>query len=447
MRTIRFAVAGLGVVGSETVRLLRSRSESLRRRLGARLELAAVCDRRAPTAARRLGLPASVRRLTDPGRLANLPGVDAVVELLGGLEAPRRLVLGCLRRGLGVVTANKRLLAHAWDELREAAVRGKGRLHFEASVAGGIPILKALDLSLAGDRVEAVYGILNGTTNFILTRMAEGLPPQAALRRAQELGLAERTPALDLNGRDTADKVSILASLVTGSWLRPHQVRTQGIQDIALEDMAFAENALGRRVKLLGVARFLGAEPRVEAFVCPALVPLEHPLAAVADEFNAVLVRAASAGDLMFYGRGAGAGPAASAVLGDMLALGRELISGAAPAAPRPGPAPRLADSDCAFYLRLGALDRPGVLCAVTAALSRLGISIATINQPGACGIGSSAGAGRTDFLTAGGCDPKNVPIIITTHPTSPGAFGRALRGILALPSVSRRHTVMRLLP
>jgi len=431
MRTIRLAVAGLGVVGSETVRLLRSRRESLCRRLGARLELAAVCDRRAPAAARRLGLPASVRRLTDPARLAALPGVDAVVELLGGLGAPRRLILDCLRRGRGVVTANKRLLAHSWDELRRAAAQGGGRLHFEASVAGGIPILKALDLSLAGDRIEAVYGILNGTTNFILTRMAEGLEPAAALRRAQELGLAEKNPTLDLSGQDTADKVSILASLVTGAWLRPDQVRTQGIQEIGLEDMVFAETALGRRVKLLGVARFPahdGREPRVEAFVGPALVPIEHPLAAVQDEFNAVLVRAASAGDLMFYGRGAGAGPAASAVLGDILALGRELLSGAAPAAQRSGPAPRLCDSDCAFYLRLGALDRPGVLSAVTAALGRLGISIATINQPG-------------------GCDPKSVPIILTTHRTSPGTFGRALRDILALPNVSRRHTVMRLLP
>jgi homoserine dehydrogenase len=428
MRSIRLAVAGLGTVGSETVRLLRGRSESLRRRLGARLELAAVCDRRAGAAARRLGLPASVRRLTDPARLADLPGVDAVVELLGGLEAPRRLVLAGLRRGLGVVTANKRLLAHGWDELRQAAARGGGRLHFEASVAGGIPILKALELSLAGDRVEAVYGILNGTTNFILTRMAEGMGPAAALRRAQELGLAEKDPSLDLNGRDAADKVSILASLVTGSWLRPDQVRVQGIENVSLEDMAFAESALGRRVKLLGVARFLGAEPRVEAFVSPALVPLEHPLAAVADEFNAVLVRAASAGDLMFYGKGAGAGPAASAVLGDILALGRELLAGAALAAPRPGPALRLADSDCAFYLRLAALDRPGVLSAVTAALGRLGVSIATINQPA-------------------GWDPKGVPIIITTHPANPGTFGRALRSILALPAISRRHTVMRLLP
>ena len=430
MRSLRIAVAGLGVVGSETVRLLRARRESLCRRLGARLELVAVCDRRAAVRARALGLPAAVRRLTDPGLLPALPGVDVVVELLGGLAAARRLILASLGRGRHVVTANKRLLAHGWDGLRRAAAQGGGRLHFEASVAGGIPILKALDQSLAGDRVEAVYGILNGTSNFILTRMAEGVAPEVALRRAQELGLAEKKPVLDLSGQDTADKVSVLASLVTGSWLRPDQIRTAGIHGIEVADMSFAEAELGRRVKLLGVARFSGregGEQHVEAFVGPALVALDHPLAAVSDEFNAVLVRAASAGDLMFYGRGAGAGPAASAVLGDILALGRDIVSGAAPAAPPAGPALRLADSDCAFYLRLNVLDRPGVLSAITAALGRLGISIATINQP--------EGGSR-----------RSVPIIITTHPSSPGTFGRALRDILALPDVSRRHTVMRLL-
>jgi len=431
MRHFRVAVAGLGVVGFETVRLMRARQEALSRRLGVRLELAAVCDRRAPLLARRLGLPPAVRRLTDPGALARLPDVDAVVELLGGLAAPRRLVLACLKRGRHVVTANKRLLAHCWEDLRLAQAAGGGRLHFEASVAGGIPILKALDLGLAGDRVEAVYGILNGTTNFILTRMAQGMAAADALRLAQEKGLAEADPTLDLSGQDTADKVSVLASLVTGSWLRPSQIPTRGIDELELQDVAFAETVLGRRVKLLGCARFLGregAEPLVEAFVSPVLVPLGHPLAAVADEFNAVLVRAASAGDLMFYGRGAGAGPAASAVLGDVLALGREALGGARPEAAPLTPAPRVADSESSFYLRLLAQDRPGVLSAVTAAMGRLGVSIATINQPG-------------------GADPRAVPIFITTHPAKPGAFGRALRGILALPSISRRHAVMRLLP
>ena len=261
--------------------------------------------------------------------------------------------------------------------------------------------------------------------------MAEGMDPAAALRRAQELGLAEADPTRDLSGQDTADKVSILASLVTGSWLRPAQVNTSGITGVAPEDMAFAETVLGRRIKLLGTLRVLsraGRRPAVEAFAAPVLIPLAHPLAAVRDEFNAVLVRATSAGDLMFYGRGAGAGPAASAVLGDILALGRELVSGAAPASAPPGPAPVLGESACSFYLRLAALDRPGVLSAVTQVLGGLGISISTIHQPGACG-------------------PKHIPIMLTTHPARPETFRRALRRILALPDISRRHTVMRLLP
>lgn len=430
MTKIRIAIAGLGGVGAETVRLLRAGREEFSRRIGAELEIAAVCDRHAGPKARRLGLPRRVRSLTDPRRLAALSDIDMFVELLGGLDAPRRLVLTALRSGRHAVTANKHLISHCWEELRAAQAAGGSRLHYEASVGGGIPIINALEQSLAADRIEAVYGILNGTTNYILSRMREGMEMPEALRQAQALGLAERDPKRDLNGQDTADKVSVLASLVTGSWIRPYLVRSRGIQDIERQDVVFAEEVLGRRVKLLGTARMSGdgRQPELETFVSPVLVPLDHPLAAVQDEFNAVMVRAAAAGDLMFYGKGAGPGPAASAVLGDILRLGRDIVSGAAAPRPRPAAAaPRLTDSDSAFYLRLAAQDRPGVLCAITAALGRLGISIATIHQP--------ASDGRT------------APVIITTHAANPGTFGRALRDILALDSISRRHTVMRLLP
>ncbi|MDD5657198.1 MAG: homoserine dehydrogenase [Elusimicrobia bacterium] len=427
MRSLRVAVAGLGIVGSETVRLLRSRRDCLRRRIGAPIELAAVCDRRAPERARRLGLPASVRRLTDPRRLPALRDVDVFVELLGGLDEPRRLALACLRAGRCVVTANKRLLARCWDELRGARARGGGRLWFEASVAGAVPVLRAIESSLAGDRITAVHGILNGTANFMLSRMEEGLSPEAALRRARKLGLAEKDPSLDLDGRDAADKVSVLASLVTGAWLDPRRIPTRGIRELDARDIAFAGEVLGRRARLLGMVRLDGPAGRVEACVSPFLVPREHPLAAVRDEFNAVMVRAASAGELMFYGKGAGAGPAASAVLGDIVAAGREILSGkAAPPAPPAAPAPRPAAADCAFYLRLSALDRPGVLCAITSKLSRFGVSIATIHQPATGG--------------------RDACVMITTHPAKPEIFGRALRAILALPAVSRRHAVMRLL-
>ncbi|HAM34998.1 MAG TPA: homoserine dehydrogenase [Elusimicrobia bacterium] len=424
MKTVRVAVAGLGVVGSETVRLLRSRRESLARRLNAKLELVAVCDRAIHSKARGLRLPAKIKRFSDPSRLAAC-GADIIVELLGGLPAPRSLVLDCLRRGRHVVTANKRLLAHCWPELRRA--QSHGSLHFEASVAGGIPILKALDLSLAGDRIEAVGGILNGTTNFILTRMSEGLGASAALKKAQELGLAESDPSRDLNGQDAADKVSVLASLVTGSWQKPDRIETQGIEGIESQDIAFAQSVLGRRIKLLGMVRL--KDRGVEALVCPFLVPLAHPLAAVRDEFNAVLVQAASAGELMFYGRGAGAGPAASAVMGDICVAARDILSGvrAEAAADRHAEA-RPASSPWSFYLRLAALDRPGVLSSVASVLGRRGISISTIHQPGATGS-------------------RSVPIIITTHPTSAEDFCRAKREILALSSVSRQHMIMRLLP
>ncbi|MFA6003741.1 MAG: homoserine dehydrogenase [Elusimicrobiota bacterium] len=429
MPSVRIAIAGLGGVGTETVRLLRAGREGFRRRLGAELEIIAVCDRHAAQKARRLGLPARVLRLTDPRRLAALPGIDIVVELLGGLDAPRRLILTALRSGRHAVTANKHLISHCWEELRTAQRAGDSRLLYEASVAGGIPIINALETSLAADRIEAVYGILNGTTNYILSRMREGMERPEALRQAQALGLAERDPVRDLSGQDTADKVSVLASLVTGAWIRPYLVRSRGIQDIERQDVVFAEEVLGRRVKLLGAARLSGndRQPELETFVSPTLIPLDHPLASVQDEFNAIMVRAAAAGDLMFYGKGAGPGPAASAVLGDILRLGRALVSGASASPPRPAAAvPRLADSDSAFYLRLAAQDRPGVLCAITSALGRLGISISTIHQP--------AGDGRT------------APVIITTHAANPGTFGRALRDILALGSISRRHTVMRLL-
>ena len=423
MKTIRVAIAGLGVVGSETARLLEERRESFSQKLGVPIELIAVCDRHAGAKARRIGLPPHVRRLTDPKQLLALPDVDIFVELLGSVGPARRLIRTALRQGRGVVTANKRLLALSWDEWQR---EGRGRLLFEASVAGGIPVLKALEQSLAGDRITAVYGILNGTTNFILTRMSEGMTPAAALKKAQKLGLAEKNHSFDLSGQDTADKVSILASLVTGTWVRPLQVRTQGIQDIELQDIVFAEKVLGRRVKLLGAARF--DHHRIEAFVAPVLIPLDHPLAAVKEEFNAVMVRAESAGELMFYGRGAGPGPAASAVLGDVLALAQEIsLGGKNTTPPRPQATVSVSDSDCAFYLRLAAQDRPGVLSAVTSILGRLGISMASIHQPESTG--------------------RSVPVIITTHPASPGTFGKALREISALPDISRRHTVMRLLP
>ncbi len=427
-RVVRVGVAGLGFVGRETVRLLRANRERFAARLGADVELTAVCDRQVEREARALGLPASVSRFKRPEDLA-AAGLDIVVELLGGLEAPRRLALAALRSGRCVVTANKLLLSHCWDELQEASLRG-GRVYFEGSVAGGIPVLQALDRGFAANRIEAVFGILNGTTNYILTRVEEGLSPEAALKEAQALGFAEKDPTLDLSGRDTAQKVSVLAALLTGAGVPPERIATEGIMGVSAEDVAFARAQLGRVPRLLGALRLTwGPRVRLEAHVFPTLVPLTHPLAAVRREYNAVLVKASSAADLMFYGKGAGPGPTASAVVGDIFMLSRDLLGRLPPSRPEAldvtlSP---VEDSTASFYLRLHAQDKPGVLASVTAALARRGISIASIHQ-------------SAEPLPAG------LPIVLTTHPTTHGRFHAALREILRLRSIDPRHSVLRLL-
>lgn len=425
---VRVGIAGLGFVGRETVRLLQANRARFAARLGADVTLSAVCDRQAEREARVLGLGPEVARYKDPAQLAEAP-VDIVVELLGGLEAPRKLVLSALRSGRHVVTANKLLLSHCWDELQEASLRG-GRVYFEGSVAGGIPVLQALDRGFAANRIEAVYGILNGTTNYILTRVEQGLAPEAALKEAQRLGFAEKDPTLDVSGRDTAQKVCVLAALLTGTGLRPEAIACEGITAIDADDVAFAKAQLGRTPKLIGTLRLSwGARLRLEAHVFPTLVPLTHPLAAVRREYNAVLVQASSADDLMFYGKGAGPGPTASAVVGDIFMLARDLLGRLPPSRPealRVELAP-IEESVAPFYLRLFAQDRPGVLARVTAALARRGISIASIHQ-------SNEPA------------PQGLPIVLTTHPAQHGRFHSALREILAQKSIARRHTVLRIL-
>lgn len=431
MRTITVAVAGLGNVGRETVRLLRERRADLRERLGAHLVLTAVADRDARREARALGLPASVARFTDPAAMARRCGADLFVELLGGYDAPKRFAGEVFGRGAALVTANKRLLAYAWPELSAAASRSGARLAFEGAVAGGIPVLRALELSFAGDRVLGLDGILNGTTNYILTRCEEGLSAEDALKEAQALGFAEKDPTLDLSGGDAAQKLCVLAGLVTGGWLKPGSFPVAGIEAVTARDVAFARERLGSAVRLVASLRFSGtpSAPRVEAGVFPTLVPLGHPLAAVRRQYNALLVSTASAGDLMFYGQGAGAGPTASAVLADVFVTARDLLGGLP--APRPGPR-KLAlvspdETESGFYLRLLVKDRPGALARIAGALGREKVSIAAIHQDAPTGAAA-------------------VPVLITTHPAPRGRFERARRTILALDAVSPRHCAMRIL-
>lgn len=430
MRTIRVAVAGLGVVGRETVRLLRENKERFGRKLGAAVELAAVCDRDVKKEAKALGLGSAVKLYTDPGQLAARQDFDIVVEVMGGLEAPRKLVLEALKSGRHVVTANKRLIATEWDRLRAASRQG-GRLAFEGSVGGGIPVLQALETNLSANTIESVYGVLNGTTNYILSAMERGASAADALAEAQRLGFAEKDPSMDLSGRDTAQKVSVLAALLTGAALPPAGIAREGIEKVEAEDVSFALSTLHRVPRLIGALRLdWGTKVKAEASVFPTLVPLDHPLAAVRGEYNAILIKASAAKDLMLYGKGAGGAPTASAVVGDVYMLSRELLCAtppgrgeALPVTPTP-----VEDSVSGFYLRLSAQDRPGVLAGVAQSLARGGISIATIHQ--------SAKRG-----------PSGASVILTTHPARHGAFTAALSRILSETGVGKKPVVMRMLP
>ena len=431
MNALNVAVAGLGTVGRETIRLLRARRAELKERLGAELRLVAVADRDAIREARSLGLPASVVRYRDPLDMAKHAEADLFVELLGGLETPKRFALTALGRGKALVTANKRLLAHAWPEITGAAGASGARLAFEGSVAGGIPVLRALELSFSGDRVLGVDGILNGTTNYILSRGEEGVSPQDALKEAQALGFAEKDPTMDLSGQDAAQKLTVLAGLVTGGWLKPGTFPVTGIESVSARDLSFARERLGMAVRLVASLRFAGkpGAPAVEAAVAPTLVPMEHPLAAVRRQYNALLVHTASAGDLMFYGQGAGAGPTASAVLADVFVLARD-IRGGLPAAASASRRLTLTSPDntvSSFYLRLDVLDRPGALARIADALADAGVSIAAIHQDPA--------AGR-----------RSVPVMIITHPAKRGAFNIARKRIMSLASVKPAHCAMRMM-
>lgn len=434
MRTVRVGIVGLGPVGAEVARqFLRARAD-FERRLGAPLRLAWACDRHIRSRAGPLGLPASTRRAPHPRKLLQDPGLDILVELTSSLEEARRLACAALGSGKHLVTANKKLLAHHWPEIFRAAGKASRSVYFEASVAGGIPIIQALRENLASNQVRRVLAILNGTSNFVLTRLAhDRLPLSEAVRQAQRLGLAERDPSADLSGLDTAHKLSILASLVCGTWVKPQDIPRSGIQDVDPEDVRFAGSRLGRALRLLGTLRVEWERRpiRLEARVQPTLVPLDHPLASVHGEYNAVMVNTSLAGDLMFYGKGAGPKAAASAVLGDILSLSKEILAG------RASPTPRQADGPVRFvaageetsshYLRFYAADRPGVLSKIAGCLGRCGVSIAQIYQervPSRFGI----------------------PVVLTTHPASSARIGRALQNILALSSVHPSHAHFRML-
>jgi homoserine dehydrogenase len=380
---VRVALLGCGNVGSALAELLVTRQDDIVARTGIRFDLVgiAVAD---PNRPRSASIPPELF-VTDGAALAVRADVDVVVELIGGIHPARELIETALRAGKPVVTANKAVVAASGAELSDVAASHGVDLLYEAAVAGAIPVIRPLRQSLAGEQIVRVMGIVNGTTNFILTRMEEdGVDFDDALAEAQRLGMAERDPTADVEGHDAAAKAAILAALAFGSDIVDADVHREGITGIRAEDVAYA-NRLGYSVKLLAVAELVDGGPELSVRVHPAMVPKDHPLASVRGAFNAVFIEGAASGQLMLYGRGAGGEPTASAVLGDLVDAARNRLAGA------PAPAPKRAsialrpqpELQSAFYLSMDVADRPGVLAAVAKVFGDHQVSIRAMEQVG----------------------------------------------------------------
>jgi homoserine dehydrogenase len=428
---IAIGLLGLGTVGTGVAQLIERNQATIRKRLGCGLSVA-VAAVRDPRRKRGVSLGRG-RITTDARRLVADPSIDIVVELIGGVEPAKSLVLGAMAAGKDVVTANKALLATHGEEVFEAAERASVRLGFEASVAGGIPIIRVLRQALAGDRNRAIYGIVNGTCNSILTAMADrGAEFQEALAQAQAAGLAEADPSLDVDGTDAAQKLSLLVALAFGARCPLDSIPTEGIRRLSQLDVAFASE-LGYVIKLLAIAKDDGRA--IEARVHPTMIPRGSLLSDVRGAFNAVHVQGEALGPTLYVGEGAGMLPTATAVLGDIVDVAQAKIRGRGDAlAPLGMPWKQLRRAairpigalECEYYLRFLVFDRPGVLGRIAGILGRHQISIASVIQK----------------------DRKrgtSVPIVIRTHDALERNLRRALAEIGRLPVVSGKPIFVRI--
>jgi homoserine dehydrogenase len=384
--SIKVAVLGCGSVGSQVVRLLQEQAGDLHARIGTPVELVGVAVRRLD-APREVDVPEGLLT-TDAAALVARDDVDVVVEVIGGIEPARSLILAALENGASVVTANKALLAEDGPTIYEAAEKAGRDLYYEAAVAGAIPILRPLRESLAGDRVTRVLGIVNGTTNFILDKMeTTGAGFSEALEEAQELGYAEADPTADVEGFDAAAKAAILASLAFHSRVTAADVHREGISEVTAADVQSARD-MGSVVKLLAICelREEGGEEAVAVRVHPAMIPDSHPLASVRGAYNAVFVESEAAGQLMFYGPGAGGSPTASAVMGDLVTVARNRLAGtrgAGESAYADRAVLPMGETVTRYHVAIDVDDRAGVLAQVATAFAEHGVSIQTVRQEG----------------------------------------------------------------
>lgn len=426
--TVKVGMLGMGTVGGGVAAILQRNGSLLARKTGIKLELQRVLVRD-PSRRRAVDLPPQIYT-TDPEMVVKDPSIDVVVELMGGIEPARTLISAALKENKFVVTANKDLMARHGQELLQLAYCYGEDIFFEASVGGGIPLIRPLKQCLVANRIERMVGIINGTTNYILTRMSlDDMDFQEALSKAQELGFAEADPSNDLEGRDAAYKLTILAGLAFDCSLNPDDLFTQGISGVTRADIHYARE-LGYTIKLLAVAEQMPTG--LALGVHPALVPLTHPLATVYDEFNAIFIKGDLIGETMFYGRGAGALPTASAVVADIIDAAYSLQSGVKDR-PSPGKSNNrkitllpLSALSSRFYVRLQARDLPGVFGAVATAFGEEEVSLDMIIQKR-----------KTNGMAE---------IVLVTHDVNEERFYRSLKRVARLPAIEPEPGVFRVL-
>ncbi len=436
---LRLGIAGLGTVGTGVLDLLHAHSETIAGRCGRQVVVSAV-SARSRSARRGSHDISSYTWYDDPVELARSGDIDVLVELIGGEDGPAKAsVEAALVAGKHVVTANKALLAHHGTALAALAEASGVALNFEAAVAGGIPIVKTMRESLAGNRVERVFGILNGTCNYILTRMeADGVEFADVLKEAQDLGYAEADPSFDIGGFDAAHKVACLTSLAFGTEVDFRSIYIEGIEHVRLDDIRNAGD-LGYKIKLLGVS--VDTDDGMEQRVHPTLVPKNSPIADVDGVFNAVAVKADFADELMLEGRGAGAHPTASSVVADICEIARGIVLppfGVPASSLRPYKPARMRAHEGGYYVALDLFDRPGEVAAVATIFAKCGISIESIVQRGPAIAGSgpgSAAQGRRD----------TAPFILITHDTLESAMRKALERIETAGHAASRPRMIRI--
>jgi len=428
MQTVNIGLIGGGTVGGGVYKALRRNGALMASRLGVRLRVTRVAVRNVRKL-RTVKFPRGILTRDWEGVVAD-PKIDLVAELVGGTNVARQIALGALRASKPLVTANKALLAFHGEQLFRAARKHDANLYYEASVAGGIPIIKILREGLVGNRITRLYGILNGTCNYILSRMAsEGEEFAEMVAEAQQMGYAEAEPSLDVDGHDAAHKAGILASLAHGFWVKPKSVYTEGIRHITPLDLEFARK-LGYAIKLLGIVKGNGGAP-VHVSVYPALIPSGHVLASVGGVYNGILVRGDVVGDTLYYGQGAGQDATASAVLSDLadaaLDLKHDTPDRRHAFVPHDtnGAVQSIDSVSCSFYLRLNVVDRPGVLAQIASILARSRIGISSVMQPE-------------------GHEGASVPLILMIHDAPNAAMQKALAAIRRLKAVKGWPVLLR---